>query len=1073
MDFEEYKNKFEELEIIYESEDKMTILYKVLEKESKKIYAIKIIKNIKESFAKVVFRRECDSLNKLNNHKNIVKIYDNFLITDRDWACIVLEYIEGYNLLDYQYKYNLENNQKYNIILQILKTVKSAHDRGVIHRDIKPTNIMVDLDENIKLIDFGTSKIKSIISVKYSPTIRNFASSGYTAPEVKEGEENTTEKADVYSLGALIYKIFSGNDPESDYNIFYKQVSNEEFISPCIKSLILSMTLVKPEKRKKLEDVIRDFNDLYVDYTKKINNYIIVIDDEKIRDILWKKILPRNNYYMIRKRGLPEEFENAYAMIIDKDNISFIGNDIQLICSYNKEYQLFIVNEVNSLNAKLRQEYRNYYYKINGNVQFENKVQFFDTTNRQLYIQLKDYLEEYNEKNDENKMFSEELNIWLDIIDEEIEYEKTKGFNFVYKSYTTQDDYYLFKSEDDFVLADSFEQMKNQLLIQENHENNKRKIVEVGYFDSLYTENNELILKVKRDRKNKIDLLRVGIISEDYRAQINPMKRERQALKDLMMIPNSSLRNILMSINKDEVYYNSGDIKYINNKLDPFQKEAVRKGITNNYITLIQGPPGTGKTSVITEIIQQIIEDNKKVGVSNYKKILLVSKNNRAVDNVLNKLKGIVDKNAIAIRIGREEKVTEEIYDSFGVDPSIDEWLRHVKEKSIHNMKERLNKYEIDYDEIFEYFESIKNNKKEESVKNFEKNFMCDKNEKIIKIFGIFFEWIKNIERNKDVTNDYIQSATIIAGTCIGFKSNSIVRDMNFDYVIIDEAATATTPELIVSLLQCSHKVILVGDQNQLEPQVSEITRKKLMEEKNKNNKKYYKTIFTKYFDQLKENRKVILKRQYRMHPVIGTMISQVFYDNVIENGVTVEQKEHNLSLYKGKAIVWISTSNCKERYEKNKELSYENKLEIEILLGQLRQLDREENINNYKIGIITPYSAQRKYLQREVNKLKLKKIDKSNIEINTVDAFQGSEKDIIIYSNVRSNKEGKVGFIKQQERVNVMFSRAKSLLIIIGDLDFVNTKQVDNNRFPDIIKYIKKHRENCLIVDYEVKNEE
>ena len=193
-------------------------------------------------------------------------------------------------------------------------------------------------------------------------------------------------------------------------------------------------------------------------------------------------------------------------------------------------------------------------------------------------------------------------------------------------------------------------------------------------------------------------------------------------------------------------------------------------------------------------------------------------------------------------------------------------------------------------------------------------------------------------------------------------------------------------------------------------------------------------------------------------------MISQIIYDNVIENGVTNEDKQHELEIYKEKAIVWISTSNCKRKFEKNKDLSYENKLEIEILLKQLKKFDQEKNISEYTIGVITPYSAQRRYLQREVNKLNFNNINKSNVEINTVDAFQGSEKDIIIYSNVRSNKEGKVGFIKQQERVNVMFSRAKRLLVIIGDIEFVNSEQIDNNKFPD--------NEKCLIVDYEVENE-
>ncbi len=1078
MEYSEYQNDFEELEKIYESPNKMTVLYKVKEKESKKIFVIKIIKNIEDSFAKVVFRRECDSLKKLNGHKNIVKIYDDFLIIDKNWGCILLEYIDGFNLLDYQLKYDLDNNQKYSIILKILNTVKSAHMRGIIHRDIKPTNVMIDIDNNVKIIDFGTSKIKSIVSTKYNPTIRKFASSGYTAPEVIMGEENTTEESDIYSLGALIYKMFSGNNPEFDWNQFYIQVENEELISSEIKKLILSMIVIKPENRKKIDEVIREFNNLYFDYTNRINNYKIFIGDEDVRQIIWKKILPKNNYFTIRKIGLAEQFKNAYAMIIDKDNISFIGNDIELLCSYNEEYQLFIVKDVKSLNAKLRQEFREYYYKMNGSINFEDSLQYFESTNRQLYIELQDYLVEYKEKNDENKEFSDEIDVWTDIIDEDIEYEKAKVFNFVYKSYSIQNDFYIFKAEDNFCLMDNFECKKNQLLVQEVNKNNKIKTIEVGYYNSMYTENDELILKIKKikNQKNNVNLARMGIISEDYRAQISPMIKEKQALIELKTVPDCSLRTILMSINQNDIYYTSKKIEYINTKLDPFQREAVKKGITNNYITLIQGPPGTGKTSVITEIVQQIIKENKKSGVSNYKRILLVSKNNKAVDNVLNKLNEIIDKNVIMIRIGREEKITDNIYENYGLDNSIEDWLKNVKEKSINNMKERLNKYGIPYNKIFEYFEITKNNmKKDENesiVKNFENEFYNMENDKIINVFSTFFDWIRDLERTKDITNDYIQSATIIAGTCIGFKSDRIVRDMKFDYVIIDEAATATTPELIVSLLQCSNKVILVGDQKQLEPQISEITRKKLIEEKYKNNKKYYKTIFTKYFEQLQDNRKQILKRQYRMHPIIGTMISQIFYDNIIENGVTDEEKQHELEIYIKKAIVWISTSNCKKRYEKNKDLSYENKLEIEILLKQLKKLDQEKNISGYTIGVITPYSAQRRYLQREVNKLNFNNINKSNIEINTVDAFQGSEKDIIIYSNVRSNKEGKVGFIKQQERVNVMFSRAKRLLIIIGDIEFVNSEQIDNNKFPDIIKYIKKHKEKCLIVDYEVEDE-
>ena len=90
---------------------------------------------------------------------------------------------------------------------------------------------------------------------------------------------------------------------------------------------------------------------------------------------------------------------------------------------------------------------------------------------------------------------------------------------------------------------------------------------------------------------------------------------------------------------------------------------------------------------MITEIVQQIIKENKNSGVSNYKRILLVSKNNKAVDNVLNKLNEIIDKNVIMIRIGREEKITDNIYETYGLDNSIEDWLKNVKEKSISKMK--------------------------------------------------------------------------------------------------------------------------------------------------------------------------------------------------------------------------------------------------------------------------------------------------------------------------------------------------------------------------------------------------
>ena len=104
--------------------------------------------------------------------------------------------------------------------------------------------------------------------------------------------------------------------------------------------------------------------------------------------------------------------------------------------------------------------------------------------------------------------------------------------------------------------------------------------------------------------------------------------------------------------------------------------------------------------------------------------------------------------------------------------------------------------------------------------------------------------------------------------------------------------------------------------------------------------------------------------------------------------------------------------------------------------------------------------------MHKEIKNLNLKNIA-DNIDINTVDAFQGRQTDIIIYSTVRSSKKNSsIGFQKERERLNVAFSRARRLLIIVGDLDFINNYAIRDNKFPDIIKYIKENKDYCQIID-------
>lgn len=202
------------------------------------------------------------------------------------------------------------------------------------------------------------------------------------------------------------------------------------------------------------------------------------------------------------------------------------------------------------------------------------------------------------------------------------------------------------------------------------------------------------------------------------------------------------------------------------------------------------------------------------------------------------------------------------------------------------------------------------------------------------------------------------------------------------------------------------------------------------------------------------------------MHPVIGSLISKVFYDNEIQNGTPKEQRNTGISCYEDVAIEWITTSSLSsyKRFEKKvgneTNATYKNNAELDIIKNKLCELDSLVS-NPIKVGVITAYRAQKSAIKDMVRQQNFNFLQ---IEVDTVDAFQGGQKEIIIYSTVRSSDKSKrIGFLKSEARLNVSLSRAQSLLIIVGDLDFLNNPQIQGNKFPEIIEYINQ-TEGCKI---------
>lgn len=317
-------------------------------------------------------------------------------------------------------------------------------------------------------------------------------------------------------------------------------------------------------------------------------------------------------------------------------------------------------------------------------------------------------------------------------------------------------------------------------------------------------------------------------------------------------------------------------------------------------------------------------------------------------------------------------------------------------------------------------------------------------------------DWMKRLVDQDSLEYQMIRSAVVIAGTCVGFLANDIIKDMSFDYVIIDEAAKATTPELLVSIIKAK-KIILVGDQNQL-PAFADANVSPTLAMLTKNPE--YR-LFDILYNSLPETHKQILTTQYRMISNIGNLISQVFYNGIIDTGCSDSDKQHGLTRYLGKSIIWFDTSNNVNRMQKKtKGGSYINEEEKRIILDILNDLNASGELEDLDIGIITGYSGQKDLLRKSIKTNGMDKI--ANIDINTLDAFQGRENDVIIYSTVRTNDS--IGFQREKERINVAFSRAKKLLIVCGDKDFFYNFDDPDNKFVEIIDYISGNQQ-CGII--------
>jgi len=311
-------------------------------------------------------------------------------------------------------------------------------------------------------------------------------------------------------------------------------------------------------------------------------------------------------------------------------------------------------------------------------------------------------------------------------------------------------------------------------------------------------------------------------------------------------------------------------------------------------------------------------------------------------------------------------------------------------------------------------------------------------------------DWINRIEikspkDQEDLRNTYIANTNVIGTTCSKSGTFNFRNEYGiFDVVIVDEISKATAIELLLPLL-LGKKVILIGDDKQLPPMIGSDTLIDLANETGCSDEELLhleKSIFSELWESAPDEIKTMLKQQYRMHSSIMNVINQ-FYDYQLEMGLDNqdEKRVHGCNtshIIKNNHTIWVDTPIEESFNEEKVGTSFKNEAELSIIKSIVKELNEAWKSDKHKgnpakqVGIITFYAHQARRLEETF-------IDNNDLypnlsfRIGTVDRFQGIERPVVIVSMVRNNKIGKIGFADKPERINVAFSRAQELLVIIG----------------------------------------
>lgn len=453
--------------------------------------------------------------------------------------------------------------------------------------------------------------------------------------------------------------------------------------------------------------------------------------------------------------------------------------------------------------------------------------------------------------------------------------------------------------------------------------------------------------------------------------------------------------------------------------LNKTQEQAVNEVLWAKDVEVVHGPPGTGKTTTLVEAIYETLHRETQV--------LVCAQSNMAVDWISEKL---VDHGVPVLRIGNPSRVND---------------------KMLSFTYERKFESHPDYPELWSIRKTIRqikeNRKRGDNV-----------HQKIARLRE------RATEIEMAINAQLFDEARVVACTLVGSANKLLVRH-KFSTLFIDEAAQALEPACWIAIRRAS-RVVLAGDHQQLPPTIKcyEALKQGLG-----------KTLMERIVENQPEA-VTLLKIQYRMNDAIMKFSSDWFYHGEVESHESVRHRsildwDHPIQWVDGNEIQKEVNAALEQQGAAEDKLDIDfaeqfigenhgriNKAEAELVLTTLRnyidKIGRERFLSErLDVGIISPYKVQTQYLRQQIRKREEFRPFRQVISVNTVDGFQGQERDLIFISLVRSNDNGQIGFLSDLRRMNVAMTRARMKLIIFGDKHTL----CHHSFYRQLIKYVEE----------------